>query len=49
MVLKFFTGFLNRQLVEHLNSNIYYHVFWGIVTTTSFSIINYKIVCAIHN
>ena len=29
MVLKAYTGFSDRQLVEHLNGNIHYQIFCG--------------------
>ena len=31
MVLKSYTGFSDRQLVEHLNGNIHYQMFCGIM------------------
>ncbi len=31
MVLKAYTGFSDRQLVEHLNGNIHYQIFCGIM------------------
>ena len=49
MVLKAYTGFSDRQLVEHLNGNIHYQMFCGIMTDPSFPITNYKIVSAIRN
>ncbi len=49
MVLKSYTGFSDRQLVEHLNGNIHYQLFCGIMTDPSFSITNYKIISAIRN
>ena len=49
MVLKAYTGFSDRQLVEHLNGNIHYRMFCGIMTDPSFPITNYKIVSAIRN
>ena len=44
MVLKAYTGFSDRQLVEHLNGNIHYQMFCGIMINPSFPITNYKIV-----
>ena len=49
MVLKAYTGFSDRQLVEHLNGNIHYQMFCGIMIDPSFPITNYKIVSAIRN
>ena len=49
IVLKAYTGFSDRQLVEHLNSNIHYQMFCGIMIDPSFPITNYKIVSAIRN
>ena len=49
MVLKAYTGFSDRQLVEHLNGNIHYQIFCGIMIAPSFSITNFKIVSAIRN
>ena len=49
MVLKAYTGFSDRQLVEHLNGNIHYQMFCGIMVDPSFPISNYKIVSAIRN
>ena len=49
MVLKAYTGFSDRQLVEHLNGNIHYQMFCGIMIAPSFPITNYKIVSAIRN
>ena len=49
MVLKAYTGFSDRQLVEHLNENIYYQMFSGIMINPSSPITNYKIVSAIRN
>lgn len=49
MVLKSYTGFSDRQLVEHFNGNIHYQMFCGIMTNPSFSITNYKIISAIRN
>ena len=44
-----YTGFSDRQLVEHLNGNIHYQMFCGIMIDPSFPITNYKIVSAIRN
>ena len=44
-----YTGFSDRQLVEHLNGNIHYQMFCGIMINPSFPITNYKIVSAIRN
>ncbi|MDB9152036.1 transposase [Parabacteroides distasonis] len=49
MVLKAYTGFSDRQLVEHLNGNIHYQMFCGILICPSFPITNYKIISAIRN
>lgn len=49
MALKTYTGFSDRQLVEHLNRNIHYQMFCGIMINSSFPITNYKIVSAIRN
>ena len=49
MVLKAYTGFSDRQLVEHLNGNIHYQMFCGIMIDPSFPMTNYKIVSAIRN
>ena len=49
MVLKAYTGFSDRQLVEHLNGNIHYQMFCGIMINPSFPITNYKTVSAIRN
>ena len=49
MVLKAYTGFSDRQLVEHLNGNIHYQMFCGIMIDPSFPITNYKIISAIRN
>ena len=49
MVLKAYTGFSDRRLVEHLNGNIHYRMFCGIMIDPSFPITNYKIVSAIRN
>ena len=47
MALKAYTGFSDRQLVEHLNGNIHYQMFCGIMMDPSFPITNYKMVSAI--
>ena len=49
MILKAYTGFSDRQLVEHLNGNIHYQMFCGIMIDPSFPITHYKIVSAIRN
>ncbi len=49
MVLKAYTGFSDRQLVEHLNGNIHYQMFCGILIAPSCPLTNYKIVSAIRN
>ena len=49
MVLKAYTGFSDRQLVEHLNGNIYYQMFCGIMIDPALPMTNYKIVSAIRN
>ena len=49
MVLKAYTGFSDRQLVEHLNGNIHYQMFCGIMIDPSLPITNFKIVSAIRN
>lgn len=49
MVLKAYTGFSDRQLVEHINGNIHYQMFCGIMIDPAFPITNYKIVSAIRN
>ena len=49
MVLKAYTGFSDRQLVEYLNGNIHYQMFCGIMIDPSFPITNFKIVSAIRN
>ena len=49
IVLKAYTGFSDRQLVEHLNGNIHYQMFCGIMIDPSFPITNYKMVSAIRN
>ena len=42
MVLKAYTGFSDRQLVEHLNGNIHYQIFCGIMIPPSLPITNFK-------
>ena len=49
MVLKAYTGFSDRHLVEHLNGNIHYQMFCGIMIDPSVPITNYKKVSAIRN
>ncbi len=49
VVLKNYTGFSDRQLVEHLNGNIHYRMFCGIMIVPFFPITNFKIVSAICN
>ena len=49
MILKAYTGFSDRQPVEHLNGNIHYQMFCGIMIDPSFPITNYKIISAIRN
>ena len=49
MVLKAYTGFSDRHLVEHLNGNLHYQMFCGIMIDPSFPITNYKIVSAVRN
>ena len=49
MVVKAYTGFSDRQLVEHLNGNIHYQMFCGIMIDPSSPITNFKIVSAIRN
>ena len=49
MVLKAYTGLSDRHLVEHLNGNLHYQMFCGIMIDPSFPITNYKIVSAIRN
>ncbi len=43
MVLKAYTGFSGRQLVEHLNGNIHYQMFCGVMIVPSSPVTNYKI------
>lgn len=47
MVLKSYTCFLDQCLIEHLNGNIHYQLFCGIMIAPSASITNFKIVSAI--
>ena len=49
MVLKSYTGFSDKRLIEHLNGNIHYQIFCGILIDPFFHITNYKIVSAIRN
>ena len=49
MVLKSYNGFSGRQLVGHLNSNIHYQMFCGVMIDSAFHITNYRIVSAIRN
>ena len=49
MVLKAYTSFSDRQLVEHLNGNLHYQMFCGIMIDPSSPITNYKIISAIRN
>ena len=49
MVLKAYTGFSDRLLVEHLNGNIHYQLFCGIMIDPSCPMTNYKIISAIRN
>ena len=49
MVLKAYTGFSDRQLVAHLNGNIHYQFFCGVMIEPLCPITNYKIVSAIRN
>ena len=49
MVLKAYTGFSDRLLVEHLNGNIHYQLFCGIMIAPSCPITNYKIISAVRN
>ena len=48
-VLKTYTGFSDRQPVEHLNGNIHYQMFCGIMIDPSFPITNNEIVSTTHN
>lgn len=47
MVLKAYTGFSDRHLIEHINGNIHYQMFCEIMVDPSRPITNYKIVSAI--
>lgn len=47
MVLKSYTGFSDRQLIEHLNGNIHYQLFCGIMIAPDAPLTNFKIVSAI--
>ena len=47
LVLKAYTGFSDRQLIEHLNGNIHYQLFCGIMVKPCDPVTNYKIVSAI--
>ena len=49
MLLKSYTGFSDRQLVEHLNGNIHYQMFCGVMIVPSSPVTNYKIVSIIRN
>lgn len=49
MVLKAYTGFSDGLPVEHLNGNIHYQLFCGIMTDPFRPITNYKIISAIRN
>ena len=49
MVLKSYTGFSDKHLIEHLNGNIHYQIFCGILIDPFFPITNYKIVSSIRN
>lgn len=49
MVLKAYTGFSDRLLVEHLNGNIHYQLLCGIMITPFCPITNYKIISAVRN
>ena len=49
MVLKAYTGFSDRQLVERLNGNIHYQIFCGIMIPPSLPKTNFKIVSSIRN
>jgi len=49
MVQKAYTGFSGRQLVEHLNGNIHYQMFCGVMIVPSSPVTNYKIVSIIRN
>lgn len=47
MVLKSYTGFSDRHLIEHINGNIHFQLFCGVLIDPSYPITNYKIVSAI--
>jgi len=47
MALKAYIGFSDRQLVEHINGNIHYQMFCGIMIYPSSPMDNYKIVSVI--
>ena len=47
MVLKSYTGLSDRHLIEHLNGNIHFQLFCGILIDPSHPVTNYKIVSAI--
>lgn len=49
MVLKSYTGFSDQCLIEHLNGNIHYQLFCGIMIDPSAPITNFKIVSAIRS
>ena len=44
MVLKSYTGLSDRHLIEHLNGNIHFQLFCGILIDPSHPVTNYKIV-----
>ena len=47
MILKSYTGLSDRHLIEHLNVNIYFLLFYGLMVDFSHPITNYKIVSVI--
>lgn len=47
MVLKSYTGLSDRHLIEHLNGNIHFQLFCGILIDPSHPVTNYKRVSAI--
>lgn len=49
ILLKSYTGFLDRQLIEHLNGNIHYQFFCGVQIDPLHPFTNYKIVSAIRS
>ena len=49
MILKAYTGLSDRHLVEHLNGNLHYQMFCGIMIDPTFPITNNKIVSVIRN